>query len=433
MGWKPVHFVFAGMMLVFGSFNTLSVKWADTMESQWSDGKTKMHFNHPFLQACGMFLGEMLCMLAFWVVKWRVSRQDRSAYPPVDDSSAPLKFNPLIFLPPALCDMTATSIQYIGLTLTYASSFQMLRGAVIIFTGLFSTIFLKRKLAWFKWTGMILVIGGLVTVGMSDVIYSKDSNSTTPNHTLHASKEKIDLWSVPYNAHRALVHKIYGDDVHPSSDIVLGDTLIVCSQVIVATQMVLEEKFVSKYNVPALQAVGWEGTFGFTTLAFLLIPFSYIDVGDKFGHGPRHVLEDAYDGLYQLAHNPLLALAFSGTVISIAFFNFAGISVTKELSATTRMVLDSMRTLIIWGVSMLVGWQAFFLLQLLGFAILITGMCVYNDILIVPMGKRLFERLGWYTPSNYADLEDNESDTEENADNNVRVPVFDPSSIEEQP
>jgi hypothetical protein len=129
----------------------------------------------------------------------------------------------------------------------------------------------------------------------------------------------------------------------------------------------------------------------------------------------------------------MLALAFSGTVISIAFFNFAGISVTKELSATTRMVLDSMRTLIIWGVSMLVGWQAFFLLQLLGFAILITGMCVYNDILIVPMGKRLFERLGWYTPSNYADLEDNESDTEENADNNVRVPVFDPSSIEEQP
>ena len=37
-------------------------------------------------------------------------------------------FNPFIFLPPALCDMTATSIQYIGLTLTYASSFQMLRG-----------------------------------------------------------------------------------------------------------------------------------------------------------------------------------------------------------------------------------------------------------------------------------------------------------------
>lgn len=432
MGWKPIHFVFAGMMLVFGSFNTLSVKWADTMKSQWSDGKTLKGFNHPFLQACGMFLGEMLCMVAFWVVRWRASRQDRSAYPPVDDSSAPIKFNPLIFLPPALCDMTATSIQYIGLTLTYASSFQMLRGAVIIFTGLLSTIVLKHKLAWFRWLGMVLVIGGLVTVGLSDVIYTKDTNSTTPNNTHHNLEQPVELWSVPYNAHKALVHRIYGEDYHPSSDIVLGDTLIVCSQVIVATQMVIEEKFVSKYNVPALQAVGWEGTFGFTTLAVLLIPFSYIHVGEKFGHGPRHVLEDAYDGLYQLAHNPLLALAFSGTVISIAFFNFAGISVTKELSATTRMVLDSIRTIIIWGVSLAVGWQSFFLLQLFGFAILISGMCVYNDILIVPVGKKICEKLGCYTPSNYADLEEDVSDTEENAENNVRVPVFDPSSIEEQ-
>ena len=52
-----------------------------------------------------------------------------------------------------------------------------------------------------------------------------------------------------------------------------------------------------------MQAVGWEGTFGFLTLATLLIPFYFIPVGDKFGNNPRHVLEDAYDGLYQLAHN----------------------------------------------------------------------------------------------------------------------------------
>ena len=88
--------------------------------------------------------------------------------------------------------------------------------------------------------------------------------------------------------------------------------------------MVYEEKFISKYDVPALQAVGWEGTFGFLTLSFLLIPMYFIPVGEKFGNNPRHVLEDAYDGLYQLAHNGLLLTAFCGTVISIAFFNFAG-------------------------------------------------------------------------------------------------------------
>ena len=72
------------------------------------------------------------------------------------------------------------------------------------------------------------------------------------------------------------------------------------AQVIVASQMVYEEKFVTKYNVPALQAVGWEGTFGFLTLSSLLIPMYFIPVGEKFGHNPRHVLEDAYDGLYQV-------------------------------------------------------------------------------------------------------------------------------------
>lgn len=373
MGWKPVHFALAGMMLIFGTFNTLSVKWADKMTSESSDGK-KHPFNHPFLQACGMFLGEMMCMVAFWIVRWRQKRQPQDAFPPIDDPNAPKKFNPFIFLAPALCDMTATSIQYIGLTLTYASSFQMLRGAVIIFTGILSTIFLKTKLKWYKWAGMLLVICGLVTVGVNDLIHTGGSGNST----------SVSLFNV-----------LYADDSgKANTDVIIGDILIFCSQIIVATQMVLEEKFVSKYNVPALQAVGWEGTFGFTTLALLLIPFSQIYVGPKFGNNPRMVLEDPYDALYQLAHNPMLALAFSGTIISIAFFNFAGISVTKELSATTRMVLDSIRTLTIWMFSLAVGWQSFFPLQLAGFAILLTGMCFYNDIFIRPALIKLLRRCG---------------------------------------
>lgn len=77
-------------------------------------------------------------------------------------------------------------------------------------------------------------------------------------------------------------------------------------------------------------------------------------------------------------------LHFTGTIVSIAFFNFAGISVTKEISATTRMVLDSIRTLVIWIFSLAIQWQVFHPLQLLGFFILIVGMCLYNDILLLP-------------------------------------------------
>lgn len=399
------HLSLALLMLITGSINTLSVKWADTMKSESTDGHQRK-FQHPFLQACGMFLGEMMCMVAFFIVRWNRKRK-REPDAPDDEFTRPRNFNPFVFYPPALCDMTATSIQYIGLTLTYASSFQMLRGAVIIFTGLFSRIFLRRHLQWFRWLGILFVIAGLVVVGLSDIAHEKGGDGPKPNKTLSE-----DLSFHEYYGGKLIgsVKHLYGDSgSNGTSQEALGDILIVCAQVIVATQMVYEEKFVSKYNVPALQAVGWEGTFGFFTLATLLVPFYFIPVG-RFGNNPRHVLEDAYDGLYQLAHNPQLALAFCGTVVSIAFFNFAGISVTKEMSATTRMVLDSIRTLVIWTVSLGVGWQAFQWLQLLGFVILVVGMCLYNDLFFMPLFRKIAYRFGWITPP-YEDLHDDESET----------------------
>ena len=44
-------------------------------------------------------------------------------------------------------------------------------GAVIIFTGINSMIFLKAKLAWYQWTGMFVVLCGLIIVGLPDFLY----------------------------------------------------------------------------------------------------------------------------------------------------------------------------------------------------------------------------------------------------------------------
>ena len=169
---------------------------------------------------------------------------------------------------------------------------------------------MRRKLAWFKWAGMVFVIGGLVTVGVSDMMNQKPCKPD--NGTDHINNTMEEVYNSEFSYASLTVLKSDSDCKNDTNSVFLGDVLIFCSQVIVATQMVYEEKFISKYDVPALQAVGWEGTWGFTTLAILLVPFSFIYVGPSFGHGPRFVLEDAYDGVYQLAHNPLLALAFSG-------------------------------------------------------------------------------------------------------------------------
>ncbi|XP_009647943.1 solute carrier family 35 member F6, partial [Egretta garzetta] len=130
--------------------------------------------------------------------------------------------------------------------------------------------------------------------------------------------------------------------------------------------------------------------FGFIILGLLLVPMYYTPAG-SFSGNPRRTLEDALDAFCQIGHQPLIALALLGNISSIAFFNFAGISVTKEISATTRMVLDSLRTLVIWAVSLAVGWETFHGLEILGFGVLLVGAALYNGL-----HQPLLARLPWH-------------------------------------
>jgi drug/metabolite transporter (DMT)-like permease len=46
----------------------------------------------------------------------------------------------------------------------------MLRGSILIFVGIMSVIFLKRRLEWFRWLGMLIIMSGLIVVGVSDFL-----------------------------------------------------------------------------------------------------------------------------------------------------------------------------------------------------------------------------------------------------------------------
>ncbi|KAK5638532.1 hypothetical protein RI129_012827 [Pyrocoelia pectoralis] len=348
MAWTKYQLSLALVMVVTGTINTLSTKWADKLRAKSRDG-VERNFDHPFFQASCMFLGEFLCYVAFKVLYKVLSRRCNGSEDVHELTKGNRDFNKFKLFIPAMCDMTSTSLMYIGLNLTYASSFQMFRGAVIIFVGILSVGFLDRVLKKREWTGMVLVIVGLTIVGLADFV-NKDTNT----------------------------------DNHGKNDIITGDLLIVIAQIITATQMVIEEKYVTGLDIPPLQAVGLEGIFGFTVLACLQVPFYFIKVGPPFSDNYRGVLEDAIDAFVQMGNNYLLVFAILGTILSIAFFNFAGISVTKELSATTRMVLDSVRTFFIWMLSLGFTWQQFHWLQLLGFAFLLFGMCLYNGITCAP-------------------------------------------------
>ena len=315
-----------------------------------TDGSHYHIFDHPIFQTLCMFLGEVTCFFAFKIGAFIVWKRSRGL-----TKSKAKPFNPLIFLFPAVCDMTGSSTMIIGLTMTNASSFQMLRGAVIVFTGLLSVAFLGKRLHKHHWLGMLFVVGGLVVVGVGDTEYGGDS----------------------------------GNDKNKQ---LTGDLLIVTAQVIVAVQMTYEEKVIKKYAVPPLQAVGWEGIFGFSIL--FLLQFVFYAIPATFSSLRPERFENSVDALIQLGNSATIIISIVGLILSIAFFNFAGITVTKEMSATTRMVLDSVRTLFIWMVSLGVSWETFKPLDPLGYILLVCGTFIYYNLVFVPLWKKFRNNKG---------------------------------------
>eukprot|EP00731_Ephydatia_muelleri_P033920 Em0041g33a len=350
--WILRHALFNGMvatlMVATGTIHTLAAKWADLNTAGGSNPVAEHYYDHPFFQTGTMFLGEGLCYAAFkaWYIWRQCNNQDMSTF-------GDQKFNPLVWAIPAMCDLCGTSMMYVGLTWTYAASYQMLRGSVVIFTGLLSVALnLGNKLKTHHWVGMVTVIVGLVVVGVGDyVFYNGGSSSGLDKNTVLA-----------------------------------GDLLIVLAQIITAVQMTVEEKIMKKYKIQPLQGVGLEGIFGFSTLTILLIPIYFIPwhlpASSDFWQ-ERTSFEDTIDAFHQWGYSAQVLVASLGLVFSIAFFNLAGLTVTLTMNTTTRMVLDTISGIIIWVISLAVGWQKFEPLFPVGYIILLTGVWMNHDVIVL--------------------------------------------------
>lgn len=63
--------------------------------------------------------------------------------------------------------------------------------------------------------------------------------------------------------------------------------------------------------------------------------------------------------MQEIAHSRALQWSTFGSIASIAFFNFFGISVTKQLSGAARATIDASRTVFVWIFSLWLGWERF--------------------------------------------------------------------------
>lgn len=233
-------------MLFTGTLNTIAQK---IQNDAYANGTSRVPhaFTHPWFQTMLMFLGEMLCLVgyAFVLLKdrfcaapvvakpddWDISESD-GVTKMLMKKDEPPQLSPSVFqwvlIMPTLCDLTGSTLGGIGLLYTTASVWQMLRGSIVIFSGIMSVIFLDLKMTYHHYYGMAIVTLGLFTTGYSSFV--KSSSGT-----------------------------LLGD--FSSGEMILGIGLTVLGRLISSCQYIVEEQFVKKRNLPPLVVVGMEGLF----------------------------------------------------------------------------------------------------------------------------------------------------------------------------
>ncbi|KAI8634807.1 hypothetical protein F5Y19DRAFT_410275 [Xylariaceae sp. FL1651] len=393
-----------GMMLLTGVCNTLLTKLQDNQcvrNCDDPDPAKHVHFEQPVLQTAQMFVGEASCWLVVGLIAVYSRFANRknpgnSGYQPVESNdvegptdteqdadaasinsenallanSSPKKtgtgpggvlrgFGILLLALPAICDILGTTLMNAGLLMVAASIYQMTRGALVLFVGLFSVIFLRRKLHLFQWLSLVGVVLGVALVGLAGAI-SPDAKAKATSLSMLVAEDPAAAEAVR---------------------VVLGVALIAGAQIFTATQFVLEEFMLERSSIEPIQVVGWEGLFGLAvTLIGMLVLHLVIGRTDAGRYGPFDVVE----GFKQMVDNKVVLVSSFLIMISIGGFNFFGLSVTRTVSATSRSTIDTCRTLFIWIVSLGLGWETFKWLQVVGFALLVYFTFVFNGIVQPP-------------------------------------------------
>ncbi|OMH86273.1 Solute carrier family 35 member F6 [Zancudomyces culisetae] len=295
-------------MLLTGTLNTIFTKFQDKIcVENCSDPDPRNHkeFNQPVWQTLNMFIGEILCMVVFYAIQLYTSyKNNRDGYNEIAQPSRPE--------PRDIEVMSQHSDNLIGLG-EEGSALAIEKREL---TGL-ATFYM-----WFP-AAFDIIGTTLLNVGL---IYT----TASVYQMLRGVVVSMDFVIFDY-AWRINCCADFSKSF-------VGVVIVLLAQIFGAFQFIVEEKVLTDYSVQPLRGVGLEGIFGAVTVTALIPILHY-----KFGVSDPGGFFDAGTAIDQILNNAsVLRLCFY-IMLSIAFFNWFGLSVTKTMSATSRTTIDACR------------------------------------------------------------------------------------------
>ena len=342
------------LLLIVGAISTISNKLQQNVVSL---GVTYSG-HQKFIIFC-MFIGEFLCLFFYWLKEGRKKVKDTDLNEKVTNEKKKAKI--WYFLFPSLFDMLGSTTSIIALTFLPSSIYQMFRGITIVFTCIASILFLKNKYYRQHFLGICIVVIGLIIVGLNAALGGKDEYD---------------------------------------SKIVLGIFLVIVSELFSSFFFVSEEKILKKFDVPPLKQAGLEGMWGMSCYIILLFIFYFIrceswddllkdNICIKDSENGELRFENVIFAFKQIWVSWELKLYIPMFILAISFFNFSGLTISKYASATSRTIINTLRTILVWTFFLTMPFvpddtkETFSWLELLGFIIVVIGGLIYNKILVI--------------------------------------------------
>lgn len=368
--------VIAGM-LFFGTTTTIFRKLIYDQRAEGREGYGGIHnFNKPWFLTIIMFMGMALALVVYWIEQYIKNRRSKkiSETTKLLDSigvssdipqESSMKDVFLLICAPAVCDILATILGNVGLLFIEASVWQMLRGSMVIFSTIFSHFILKRYHPPYKWWSIVIVVSALIVVGLGAVLASGIGKSGVS-----------------------------------TANVIFAIFLTIIAQVFQASEIVLNDFVLHEKTSSPIMVVGVEGFWGTVICGAIFMPiaqFAFPGMAD--GNG---IHEDTYDALVMCTQNKTIIL-FSILYLSVNLGkNLMAMFVIKVTSAVMRTIVESLRTLFIWAVQLILfysmegselgnhhpdlgeEWNKWSWMELSGFLMLFTGTLTYNKIIYLP-------------------------------------------------
>jgi drug/metabolite transporter (DMT)-like permease len=274
------------------------------------------YFQHPAIQVLFMFIGAIPCLFA---VK-HLSTKMHSIY-----------IKPIIYI--AVLQVVGNILSQFAIYLTAPSICQITSASISIFVALFSMILLNSKINKKRWIAMLIMMIGFYIVGISTSDNLYNTNNTA------------------------------------------GIFIILVSQAFIGLAFVIEENFLKATKIDIRLEVGLFG-IGSSLLTALLLPLaSAFNCSPYCKYG---ILDDYKIGFSLLFHHKALLISCVSISLGFLLYNISGVYMSQNCSSLLRTMYDNCSTLLIWAISLLLKWEEFSFIELIGFSIVVSGIILNN-------------------------------------------------------